>query len=661
MLLAVVWAGACGGENGTGPELPPPPPNRPPVVSGSIADQTLTVGDSVTVNAASLFTDPDGDALTYTATSSAPGTAGVAVSGATVTVTAVRAGTATITVTARDPGGLSATASGNVTVEEPNRPPVVSGSIADQTLTVGDSVTVNAASLFADPDGDALTYTATSSAPGTAGVAVSGTTVTVTAVRAGTATITVTARDPGGLSATASGNVTVEEPNRPPVVSGSIADQTLTVGDSVAVNAASLFTDPDGDSLTYTATSSAPGTAGVAVSGTTVTVTAVGAGTATITVTARDPGGLSAAVSGNVTVEEPNRPPVAVLPMLPGQTAQLGNTITQDVSAFFSDPDGDPLSYSATSSNTSVATVSVTGSVVSGAAVGVGSTTLTATATDPGGLSASITFDVTVIPAASTIFWDDFDDDGGLSNSWSLDNAEAVVSEGVVQLTNTADTQWGIGARPLGRPVTYWEVLTRLGRQSDGVQTALSFVAANPGDLTAEVFRILIGTRILDFGGGDTETVNYALQVFFQPEGRELDWYYISDDDVAFRGMSDAINDGPGEFTDITVRAQGGRFEALAGTETLFSTSSAGLTFGAALTAITEVHLWTYDEALTSASLLDWIEVNGVRTTSSSANADGEYNLRPVPSSTRDMRAVREASAIVHEVPAQVCVIRNCR
>ena len=123
-----------------------------------------------------------------------------------------------------------------------------------------------------------------------------------------------------------------------------------------------------------------------------------------------------------------------------------------------------------------------------------------------------------------------------------------------------------------------------------------------------------------------------------------------------------AVNDGPGEFTDITVRAQDGRFEALVGTETLFSTSSADLTFRAALTAITEVHLWTHDQALTSPSLLDWIEVKGVPTTRSSANADGEYNLRLVPSDfTRDVGAVREASAIVHEIPAQVCVTRNCR
>ena len=104
-LLAVVWAAACGGDSGTGPQLPQPQPNRPPTASGSIAAQTLTVGESVTVNAASLFTDPDGDALTYAVMSSAPGTASVALSGTTLTVTAVSAGTATITVTARDPRG----------------------------------------------------------------------------------------------------------------------------------------------------------------------------------------------------------------------------------------------------------------------------------------------------------------------------------------------------------------------------------------------------------------------------------------------------------------------------------------------------------------------------------------------------------------------------
>ena len=107
--------------------------NQAPRATGSIPAQTLTVGGSaVSLNVAQYFTDPDGDALTYTARSSRTGTARVAVSGTTVTLTPVAAGSATITVTARDPGDLSATQSIAVTVEddgETNRAPQATGSI----------------------------------------------------------------------------------------------------------------------------------------------------------------------------------------------------------------------------------------------------------------------------------------------------------------------------------------------------------------------------------------------------------------------------------------------------------------------------------------------------------------------------------------------------
>ena len=69
------------------------------------------------VNVARYFTDPDGDALTYAASSSRTDVVTAAVSGSTVTLTPVAAGTATVTVTARDPGGLSATQSIAVTAQ----------------------------------------------------------------------------------------------------------------------------------------------------------------------------------------------------------------------------------------------------------------------------------------------------------------------------------------------------------------------------------------------------------------------------------------------------------------------------------------------------------------------------------------------------------------
>ncbi len=663
-LLAVTWAAACGGDGGTEP-APAPQPNRPPVASGSLPAQSMTAGESATVNVASAFSDPDGDALTYTAISSNAGVASVALSGTNVTITAVSAGTATVTVTARDPAGLSAAASANVTVVEPNRPPVAAVPVVSpQTAVVGDTINLDVSPFFTDPDGDALTYSANSSNTSLVTVSVAGSVVSAAAVGVGTTTLTVTATDPEGLSGSLSVPVTVE-PNRPPEATvDSIPLQTIEERDSVTIRASSYFTDPNGDALTYTAESSNAGVATVSVSGASVTITAVAIGTATVTVTAADPDGLTASLSGSVTViERANRAPEARggINDVTRTVGWSGSLDLEDEDTLFVDPDGDELTYSAESSDPSVAGVSISGSVLGTSANAVGTAVVTVTATDPGGLSASVTFDVTVLPAAGMIFRDDFDDDSSLDN-WEFPNAVAEVSEGILRLTNATDTLWGIAGRELGTPVTSWEVQTRLGKQADTVRTALVVETAEPGDRNVEALRFEIGTRVLNFGD-ETETVNYALVVFFEPEDREAGWYYISGRDVNFRGISDAINDGSGEFTEITVRVQDGIFEALAGTETLFSTPSQGMTFSAGLPGIAGVHLWTYDAATTDPSLLDWIEINGVPTESSSANADGAYGYRPtVPSDfTRNIGEVREASASVRGPPAQICVTRNCR
>ena len=116
-LVAVAWVAAtCGGD---GPTRPQPVPNRAPVAAGTIPAREVSVGRPVTVNVSANFSDPDGDALSYTAASSDAEVATASVSGSTVTVTGVTAGTVTVTVTARDPGGLSAQQSFAVTAEWP--------------------------------------------------------------------------------------------------------------------------------------------------------------------------------------------------------------------------------------------------------------------------------------------------------------------------------------------------------------------------------------------------------------------------------------------------------------------------------------------------------------------------------------------------------------
>ena len=142
--------------------------NRGPEAVGTISTQTLEAGSSGSVDVAAYFSDPDDDALTYAATTSAAAVATASVSGSVVTLSAVSAGMATVTVTASDPSGASVTQGVRVEVERGNGPPETSGTIPAQSVEAGDAVTFDVSPYFSDPDGDALTYIASSSNSGVA-------------------------------------------------------------------------------------------------------------------------------------------------------------------------------------------------------------------------------------------------------------------------------------------------------------------------------------------------------------------------------------------------------------------------------------------------------------------------------------------------------------
>ena len=166
-----------------------------------------------------------------------------------------------------------------------------------RTVAAG-AFTVDLGDYFSDPDGDTLTYTASSGDTGVATVAVSGSTLTVTPVDEGDTSITVTASDATRSAAQLFALSLVA--NRAPTTSGTIPDAEIAKLDHV-VDVASYFSDPDGDTLSYSASSDDTGVATVAVSGSEVTVSRVAAGTATITVTASD-GDLDTDLTFEVTV-----------------------------------------------------------------------------------------------------------------------------------------------------------------------------------------------------------------------------------------------------------------------------------------------------------------------------------------------------------------------
>ncbi len=368
-------------------------PNRAPEAKGSIPAQKVQADSTATVDLSPYFTDPDGDALTYSASSSASGVASVTWSGSTVTIAAVNAGTATVRATANDPHGASATQSFEVTV--PNRAPAARGSIPAQTVQAGDDAIVDLEPYFTDPDGDALTYSPAHGVTDTDVVwaNVSGSVLTIHGRGVGATTITVTARDTGGLAASQSFQVTV--PNRAPVARESIPAQTVQAGDDAIVDLEPHFTDPDGDALTYSGSSSDPAVATATVRGAMLTIRAVSSGTAAVTATATDPHGASGTQRFEVTV--PNRAPVA-RGSIPAQTVQAGHDATVDLEPYFTDPDGDALTYSASSSDPAVATATAEGTMLTIRAVSSGTAAVTVTARDPEGLTATQWTTATINP-----------------------------------------------------------------------------------------------------------------------------------------------------------------------------------------------------------------------------------------------------------------------
>ena len=369
-------------------------PNRAPETVGGIADRVVEVDSIEVFDIAARFTEPDGEDLKYEAVSSDTSRVGVAITASTLGLTGLAAGSATVTVTARDPGGLEAVQRFVVTV--PNRAPVTTGRIADQVVRAGDSAVVDLAAHFADPDGDTLVYAATSSDRTRATASVSRSALIVTGVAGGSATVRVSARDSAGLVATQSFHVTV--PNQAPEAVGTIGNRSVEINRSFSLDISPYFTDPDGDALTYTATSSSTARVTVSVSGSTVTVTGNRAGIVTITVTATDPDGRSANQDFRVRVEQGNRRPRPA-GTIPDASLSETNTLAVNVSQYFRDPDGDDLDYTANSSDPAVAGASVSGTVLTVVGESEGEATITATATDPGGLSTTQRFDVTVEPA----------------------------------------------------------------------------------------------------------------------------------------------------------------------------------------------------------------------------------------------------------------------
>ena len=275
----------------------------------------------------------DTDALTYSATGLPAGLTIDPASGkitGTIDHSASQGGVGgayTISVSVSDGQGGSTSTSFVMSVTNP--PPVVVSPIIDQTAQDGKAFSLNTAPNFkdGDTDSDAIIYSATGLPAGvsinpTTGV-ISGTLPNNASV-SGPYTIVVTASDGQGGSITDTFLLTSS--NLPPAATP-LSNVTGHDGDVANISTAGSFTDPNGNTLTYSATGLPVGLSIDPVTGIisgTVDHSASQGGTSgvyPIIVTASN--GISAPVSASFSYTATNSAPVVVTP-ISNQIVKIG-------------------------------------------------------------------------------------------------------------------------------------------------------------------------------------------------------------------------------------------------------------------------------------------------------------------------------------------------
>ncbi|WP_168201392.1 Ig-like domain-containing protein [Qingshengfaniella alkalisoli] len=346
--------------------------NDAPIVDpNEIDDMVRADGDTVSIDLAPFFSDPDGDALNYVI-EGLP--AGLTYNPATGVITGTidrgasqngpnSDGIYPITVTAWDRAGgtgLSTTATFDLTVTNPAPTAANDAATTDEDTEVNIEVLVN----DTDPDGDPLTVTGAMAGNGSVVIENDGTlTYTPDADFNGTDTITYTIDDGNGGISTAQVTVTVNAVNDTPVINEPLPDETDNDGQDKtgpeAIDLSVYFSDVDGDDLTFNATGLPSGLTidpdtGI-VSGTVVNDASQGGpgndGVYTVQVTADDGNGET--VSDTFTWVISNLPPSAINDTLPGTgevSEDSGQTDVDAVDGLLandSDPDGDAISVTA--------------------------------------------------------------------------------------------------------------------------------------------------------------------------------------------------------------------------------------------------------------------------------------------------------------------------
>ena len=300
-----------------------------------IAQQTVAEGQPLTFMATGA--DPDGDPTHFTLIAGPLGAAVTRAGAFSWTPGFNDAGPHRAVIEISD-GAQAALTTVAITVTNTNRAPTVS-MIPAQSVLAGD--TVGFVILGVDPDGDALTYSATNPPAGANLGAMDGRfTWTPSRTDEGNVTVEVVASD-GDLSASTMVSIEVRSTNRAPVIEA-VTDPTVAETGELSVTV--MATDPDGDQLTFSAPVLPVG-ALFDVAGATILwtpgFTDAGAHPAAVSVS---DGTTTVTVAFTIFVTDTNRPPT--LEAIADVSVEAGLPLV--LAAVGADPDGGTLTFAVT-------------------------------------------------------------------------------------------------------------------------------------------------------------------------------------------------------------------------------------------------------------------------------------------------------------------------
>ena len=376
--------------------------NQAPVVVSPLSDLSLDQGfETKIIDLTGVFTDEDGDDLSYVVESSDTEIITVTLDGLLLTITEIGLGTSTVSITVSDGKGGSATEEFTVSVaEEFNQAPVVVSPLSDLSLDQGfETKIIDLTGVFADPENDPLSFSASSDDSAIADVSIIGKELNISENNPGSTTITVSVTDGSSESISDSFVLTIREAeNNPPELLAPIEDKELLAGfEKDTIDISGIFSDPDSDMLSYSVTNSDNSVLTAEIGSNQLIITEVGTGSSLISLTAQDGKGGSSTDEFMIIVSRRKNNPPTSIKSIEDLTFSTGfSAYTVEVSSYFDDPDGDDLTFTTTSDNTECVVTEVSGSILTITEVGPGTSQISVTASDGKLDSDEMVFEVTV-------------------------------------------------------------------------------------------------------------------------------------------------------------------------------------------------------------------------------------------------------------------------